>query len=412
MSSSTTCTYFAKHPLEIFLPFEFSDGVTFTGISGMSYHGGVIGILDRGLDLCPAAGLALRDMADLYVPAIPLGYTFGRLGNFINGELYGRVTTAPIGMYFPLAPDKALRHPSQLYEAFFEGIFLFLVMWSIRKVRAPRGAMLAFYLIGYGVVRFVIEFFREPDAHLGPVVAWVSMGQVLCAGMIAAGVVLYLYLRQRPDASLSEARVKAAVPALITTSVTSSSCAARPRNRSRAFEDRLQDALGRFVPVRPHDVHHPILAERLPFRVLGFPDPVRPDQHDVAGPEPRAAVPAVDACRLHPERHPGPAQFLPAIRPDAVQQARVVAGPHPLQASRAGVDLQQKQGDEAAARGRVGAQQPVDVAHLLGHAARPVQAAAQQGTHGRHQQGGRDPVADHVADRGAQPAARRPASGM
>ena len=83
-------------------------------------------------------------MADLYVPCIPLGYTFGRIGNFINGELYGRATTAPIGMFFPLAPDKVLRHPSQLYEAFFEGIFLFAVMWSIRKVRAPRGAMLGF----------------------------------------------------------------------------------------------------------------------------------------------------------------------------------------------------------------------------------------------------------------------------
>lgn len=201
--------YFAQHPLEIFLPFDFSDGLTFTGISGMSYHGGVIGILVAAWLYVRRHGLRLRDMADLYVPAIPLGYTFGRLGNFINGELYGRVTTAPIGMYFPLAPDKILRHPSQLYEAFFEGVFLFIVMWNIRKVRSPRGAMLAFYLIGYGVVRFVIEFFREPDAHLGPVLAWMTMGQVLCAAMIAAGILLYLCLRQRPDASASDIRVTA-----------------------------------------------------------------------------------------------------------------------------------------------------------------------------------------------------------
>jgi phosphatidylglycerol:prolipoprotein diacylglycerol transferase len=188
--------YFLKHPLEIFLPFEFSNGVTFTGISGMSYHGGLIGILVAAWLYARRNGLFLRDMADLYIPGIPLGYTFGRLGNFINGELYGRMTTAPIGMYFPLAPEKALRHPSQLYEAFFEGVFLFAVLWSVRRARAPRGAMLAFYLIGYGVVRFFIEFYREPDAHLGFVAGFLSMGQVLCAAMIAAGVGLFFYLRR------------------------------------------------------------------------------------------------------------------------------------------------------------------------------------------------------------------------
>ena len=192
--------YFLRHPLEIVLPFEFSNGITFTGISGMSYHGGVIGIIIAAWLYTRRNGIALRDVADLYVPCIPLGYTFGRIGNFINGELYGRATTAPIGMFFPLAPDKALRHPSQLYEAFFEGVFLFAVMWSIRKVRAPRGAMLGFYLIGYGLVRFFIEFYREPDAHIGFVVSALSMGQLLCAGMIAAGVLLILYLKHRPAA--------------------------------------------------------------------------------------------------------------------------------------------------------------------------------------------------------------------
>ena len=192
--------YFLRHPLEIVLPFEFSNGITFTGISGMSYHGGVIGILVAAWLYTRRNGIALRDVADLYVPCIPLGYTFGRIGNFINGELFGRATTAPIGMFFPLAPDKLLRHPSQLYEAFFEGIFLFAVMWSIRKVRAPRGAMLGFYLIGYGLVRFFIEFYREPDAHIGFVVSVLSMGQLLCAGMIAAGVLLILYLKHRPAA--------------------------------------------------------------------------------------------------------------------------------------------------------------------------------------------------------------------
>ncbi len=188
--------YFLKHPLEIFLPFEFSNGITFTGISGMSYHGGLIGILVAAGLYVRRNGLDLREVADLYIPGIPLGYTFGRLGNFINGELYGRITSAPIGMHFPLAPERALRHPSQLYEAFFEGVFLFAVLWSVRKARAPRGAMLAFYLAGYGVVRFFIEFFREPDAHLGFVVGFFSMGQVLCAAMIAAGIVLLAVLRR------------------------------------------------------------------------------------------------------------------------------------------------------------------------------------------------------------------------
>ena len=99
-------------------------------------------------------------------------------------------------MYFPQAPEKALRHPSQLYEAVFEGIFLFVILWCIRKRSFPQGAMLALYIIGYGTVRFFIEYFREPDAHLGFVLSSFSMGQILCALMIAGGIGLYLYLRK------------------------------------------------------------------------------------------------------------------------------------------------------------------------------------------------------------------------
>jgi phosphatidylglycerol:prolipoprotein diacylglycerol transferase len=187
-------SYYVKHPLEIVLPFSFSNGITFTGISGMSYHGGLIGIILAAWLYVRKAELDWWNGVDLFLPAIPLGYTFGRLGNFINGELYGRITTASIGMVFPLAPSRELRHPSQLYEAFFEGIFLFIVLWSLRKIRMPKGAMLAFYLIGYGTVRFFIEYFREPDAHLGFVFFSFSMGQVLCALMIAAGIALYISL--------------------------------------------------------------------------------------------------------------------------------------------------------------------------------------------------------------------------
>jgi phosphatidylglycerol:prolipoprotein diacylglycerol transferase len=190
-------SYYVKHPLEIIIPFSFSNGITFTGISGMSYHGGLIGATFAAWFYFNKAKLNWWNGVDLFVPVIPLGYTFGRLGNFINGELFGRVTTSAVGMYFPLAPAGQLRHPSQLYEAFFEGIFLFVILWSIRKIKIPNGAMLALYLIGYGIVRFFIEYFREPDAHLGLVLFSFSMGQILCLLMIAAGMLLYVYLWRR-----------------------------------------------------------------------------------------------------------------------------------------------------------------------------------------------------------------------
>ncbi len=188
--------YFLRHPLEIVLPFDLSNGFRFTGITGMSFHGGLSCVILFAWLYCRKAGLDFREMIDLFLPAIPLGYTFGRIGNFINGELYGRITQLPIGMVFPSAPDDRLRHPSQLYEAFFEGIFLFAVLWSLRRMALVRGAMLAFFLIGYGTVRFFIEFVREPDAHLGAVLFFMSMGQVLCLLMILAGLLLYVYLKK------------------------------------------------------------------------------------------------------------------------------------------------------------------------------------------------------------------------
>ena len=190
-------TYYARHPLEIFLPFDFSDGLTFVGFSGMSYHGGLVGVILAAWLYIRKADLDFWEMVDLYVPVIPLGYTFGRIGNFINGELYGRITSAPIGMVFPQAPGPELRHPSQLYEAFFEGIFLFIVLWKLRNLKSPRGAMLAFYLFGYGAVRFVIEYFRQPDAQLGFVWLSFSMGQILCSLMMMAGLLLFYFLWRR-----------------------------------------------------------------------------------------------------------------------------------------------------------------------------------------------------------------------
>ncbi len=191
--------YFLRHPLEIVLPFDLSDGFRFTGITGMSFHGGLACVILFAWLYCRSARLQYWEMADLFLPAIPLGYTFGRIGNFINGELYGRVTALPIGMQFPSAPGDQLRHPSQLYEAFFEGVFLFVVLWSLRRITPLRGAMLAYYLVGYGSVRFFIEFVRQPDAHLGAVVLFMSMGQVLCLAMILTGLLLYGYLRKTQE---------------------------------------------------------------------------------------------------------------------------------------------------------------------------------------------------------------------
>ena len=188
--------YFLAHPLKIVLPFDWSDGFRFTGISGMSYHGGVIGIVIAGYLFSRRNKQPFVTMVDFVAPAAPLGYTFGRLGNFINGELFGRVTDVPWGMFFPLDPVHQLRHPSQLYEAFFEGIFLFVLLWSVRNRAGLRGGMLGLYLMGYGIVRFGLEFFREPDPHLMFVLGPFTMGQVLCGTMVLIGLVAFVIGRR------------------------------------------------------------------------------------------------------------------------------------------------------------------------------------------------------------------------
>ncbi len=191
--------YFASHPLEIVLPFTFNNGFRFTGISGMSYHGGLIGAFIGLFYYTRKNKLGIRNGADLLAPGGALGYTFGRLGNFINGELWGRVTTAPIGMYFPNANGHSLRHPSQLYEAFGEGILLFILLWSLRRRLKTPGATFSLYLTGYATARFVIEYFRQPDAHLGFVFLSFSMGQILCSLMFLGGLGFYILSRKIPS---------------------------------------------------------------------------------------------------------------------------------------------------------------------------------------------------------------------
>jgi phosphatidylglycerol---prolipoprotein diacylglyceryl transferase len=185
--------YYVQHPLEIILPFDFSHGFKFVGISGMSYHGGLIGVVIVFILFCRKRKINLWHFGDLFCPAIPLGYTFGRIGNFINGELWGRVTNMPWGMYFPLDSTHSLRHPSQLYEALFEGFVLFILLWLIRKKNRFDGFLIGIYICGYGFVRFFIEFFREPDYQLGFVLGFMSMGQVLCLLMMAAGITVLIW---------------------------------------------------------------------------------------------------------------------------------------------------------------------------------------------------------------------------
>ena len=188
---------FLSDPWTIALPFTLSGGFRYTGLYGMSYHGGVIGALLAALFFCRKRKIKFWKLVDFFCPIIPLGYTFGRLGNFINGELWGRVTRVPWGMYFPLDSTHQLRHPSQLYEAFFEGIVLFIILWNLRKKSPFDGFLFSVYLMGYGTIRFFIEFFREPDPQLGFIWGPFTMGQVLCFLMVLGGLFIFYRRKQK-----------------------------------------------------------------------------------------------------------------------------------------------------------------------------------------------------------------------
>jgi phosphatidylglycerol:prolipoprotein diacylglycerol transferase len=206
----------------------------------MSYHGGVIGGIAAILIYSRVKGYDYREIGDMFAAAIPLGFTVGRIGNFINGELYGRITTGPLGMIFPDArpyPETEAwvreaaakiafpfpvqggmvnlpRHPSQLYEALFEGVVLWLIIWALRNRKPFKGFLIGLYLIGYGLFRFFIEYFREPDADLGYRIQLIpkdlpaalahpplsfSTGQILCAVMVLLGVLWLVLASRLPD---------------------------------------------------------------------------------------------------------------------------------------------------------------------------------------------------------------------
>lgn len=185
-------SYFLENPLAVISPFSQITG-EFIGIYGMSYHGGLLGVLMTGWFFCWKRKIKLIDFADFIVPAIPAGYFFGRIGNFLNGELYGRATNVWFGMYFPEDAFKILRHPSQLYEAFFEGVILFLIFWIVRNRKSFQEKLLALYFLGYALARFLGEFFREPDEQIGLLFGNLTLGQLFSLGMFAVGLLLLFY---------------------------------------------------------------------------------------------------------------------------------------------------------------------------------------------------------------------------
>ncbi len=189
--------YYLQHPLEIL---AITQG-------GMSFHGGCIGVIIGGLLYSYRHKLDFWKGADIYVVTVPIGLGFGRIGNFLNGELFGRTSNAPWAMVFP-GGGPLPRHPSQLYEALLEGLLLFLLLWSLKhkpwKINPspnwPHGSLLALFLIFYGAVRFFVEFFREPDAHIGYLQLGMTMGQILSSTMIGIGLIIWVWRRKQSSA--------------------------------------------------------------------------------------------------------------------------------------------------------------------------------------------------------------------
>ena len=186
-------SYYLMHPWQIFNPFN-PEG-DFVGIRGMSYHGAVIGWFLGSLyyhKRHPEVSFGV--VMDVVALAVPVGYMFGRIGNFMNKELIGRVTDVPWGIYV----DGVLRHPSQLYEALLEGLVVFLVIFMYRKHKRFNGELILVYGFTYGLMRFVAEFWRQPDVQLGFLFdGWLTMGQLLSSMMMAVAVVLWFYFDKK-----------------------------------------------------------------------------------------------------------------------------------------------------------------------------------------------------------------------
>ena len=171
--------YYAEHPIEVFYVWQ----------GGMSFHGGMLGVIAAMALFAWQRKRPWLAVTDFIAPCVPTGLAAGRVGNFINGELWGRAADPdlPWAMVFPQSGSLLARHPSQVYQFLGEGLLLFVVMWLYAKKPRPVGAVSGVFLMGYGLMRFMAEYFREPDAHLGLLALGLSMGQWLCVPMVAIG---------------------------------------------------------------------------------------------------------------------------------------------------------------------------------------------------------------------------------
>ncbi|MGI0406483.1 prolipoprotein diacylglyceryl transferase [Helicobacter himalayensis] len=184
--------YYLLHPWDIFNPFDTQGN--FIGIAGFSYHGGVVGFLVATIAFCKLKKLPLFSYLDLATISIPLAYTFGRIGNFLNQELYGRVIEADsVFVFLGILVGEELRYPSQLFEAFFEGIVLFGVMLFVLRFCKKSGQLACVYGIGYSIARFFCEYTREADSQMGYYALGLSMGQILSVVMFVGCVLLFLF---------------------------------------------------------------------------------------------------------------------------------------------------------------------------------------------------------------------------
>lgn len=181
--------YYLDHPIDIFKVHQ----------GGMSFHGGLIGTLLAMIWFSRKINSNFFDVMDFIAPVVPVGLGCGRIGNFINGELWGAATSVPWAMVFPSASaGNVARHPSQLYEALLEGLLLFIILWFYSAKPRPMMAVSGLFLLGYGLFRSSIEFVREPDAHLGYLAFnWLTMGQILSLPMIIFGIVLLVLAYKR-----------------------------------------------------------------------------------------------------------------------------------------------------------------------------------------------------------------------
>ncbi|WP_028605174.1 prolipoprotein diacylglyceryl transferase [Ottowia thiooxydans] len=182
--------YYLAHPLEIFAIWQ----------GGMSFHGGMLGVIGAMVLWAYSRHRPWLQVTDLIAPCVPLGLASGRVGNFINGELWGRLAdpTLPWAMVFPAAGPEP-RHPSQVYQFLMEGVLLFILLWLYARKPRKMGQVSGAFLFGYGLFRFIAEYFREPDAFLGLQAMSLSRGQWLCVPMILAGIVMWVWASKRRE---------------------------------------------------------------------------------------------------------------------------------------------------------------------------------------------------------------------